>query len=144
MKTTIPACLVDLSAQDQFIIDTESYKYSFMIRYAYKRLQEGMAVGSLEKILSAKTNTNIRVAKDAVAEAVQLIKSRKALMIEYFELWKSRFEKTSTKLEKLLCIPDINPNSKRILGLQNKLEKQILKMDHYEQHVKHDTYDEVI
>ncbi|MCU5374679.1 IS200/IS605 family accessory protein TnpB-related protein [Bacillus pacificus] len=144
MKTTIPACLYDLSAQEQFIIDTESYKYSFMIRYAYKRLQEGMTVGSLEKILSAKTNANIRVAKDAVAEAVQLIKSRKALMIDYFELWKSRFEKTSTKLEKLLCIPDINPNSKRILGLQNKIEKQILKMDRYEQHIKHDTYDEVI
>lgn len=144
MKTTIPACLYDITSHDENLIINEMNNYSFMNRYAYKRLQEGEANGVLEKILSSKTNMNIRFAKDAVKDANELISSRKALMKNYFDFWTSRFEKTNNKYQKRLNIPTVNKKSKYMKGLESKLKKQQQKISHYENHIKNNTYDEVI
>jgi IS605 OrfB family transposase len=144
LKTSIPACLCDVTKEHEEIIKREMNNYSSMNRFAYKRLQEGMDKGIIEKLCASKTGMNIRFAKDAVEDARQLVQSCKELTKLHLDLWLSRFEKTKSKYDTLINIPEINLHSKKILGLQNAIKKQEAKVAHYKKHIDDQTFDEVI
>ena len=108
-RTTIPACLFDLTEDMIKKLDVFMFDYGFMYRYAFKRyiemerlsltiedLQKG--VQELEKELSAKTGYPIRVAKDAVYDAKQLINSQHELMKHYHDNWKEKYENTKKNM----------------------------------------------
>ncbi len=154
-KTTIFGVLINMTEQMKQEVDQFMFDYSFMFRFAFKRLLEverehwtdediKKAIQQLEKDLSKRTGYPIRVAKDAVADANELLKARHTLMVEYHELWKERYENTKAKYEKLKNTPNVNPNSLKMIGLQNKMERQLKNITFYEQHILHNTFPSVV
>lgn len=154
-RVTIPAVLYNVTEQMKKEIDTFMFDYGFMFRYAFNRYVELEAkisdrkelqkeVQKLEKELVVKTKYPIRVAKDAVADAIQLVKARHILMKEYYELWKERYEKTTALYEKLSVIPEINQHSFRILGLKNKMERQYRNVQFYSEQMANHTFPSVV
>lgn len=154
-RTTIPGVLVNLTPEMIKDMDTLLFDYSFMFRYASKRYMEietteleaktiQLRIQALEKELSGRTNYPIRVAKDAVADAVQLVKSQHKLMLEYLDLWKKRYDSSLRRYEKLRLIPNFGLHSKRIMGLRNKMNRQCKKIEFYQQHINHHTFPSVI
>lgn len=79
-----------------------------------------------------RTGYPIRVAKDAVADANELLTARHALLIEYHELWKERYENTKIKYETFKHTLNINPNFLRMIGLKYKMERQLKHIKCYE------------
>jgi IS605 OrfB family transposase len=145
MITTIPAILYEVSSVEEKLINNIMFNYGFMVRFSFKRLLDGsISKGDLEKKLAQQFDCNIRTAKDAVEDARQTIKSQKELMKDYLDLWESRYEKTKQKYENLICIPNINLRSKKILGKQNKMTKQLCKIDFYQDHVNNVTFPPVV
>lgn len=154
-RTTIPACLFDLTEDMIKELDTFMFDYGFMYRYAFNRYIEiesyclttediQKSVQELEKELSVKTGYPIRVAKDTVCDAKQLVHSQHELMKHYRDNWKEKYENTKNKYDQLAAIPTVNPNSIRIIGLRRKMEKQQKKMAFYEKHISNHTFPPVI
>lgn len=121
-------------------LDTFMYDYGFMFRHAFNRYIEiektpldgdqiQKEVQKLEKDLSSRTNYPIRVAKDAVQDAIQLVKAQHELMKDYLKLWAERYENTKKCYDKLLMIPTVHIHSLKMIGLRNKMEKQVKKMN---------------
>ena len=136
-------------------VDAFMFDYSFMFRYAFNRYIElekiyldtkelQTEVQSLEKELSKRTGYPIRVAKDAVADAVQLVKARHSLMEEYYEMWKERYENTRSRYEELTKIPNLNLHSFRMKGLRNKMERQFRNLSFYHNHITNHTFPSVV
>ena len=87
MKTTMRGVLLNVEDECRQQLDRLMRKYGFMVRYAFNRpLESGIVTGELERLLAAETNLPLRYAKDAVAEANQLIASQKALVKEQSSL----------------------------------------------------------
>lgn len=154
-KTTIFGMLINMTDDNKKEVDQFMYDYSFMFRFSFKRLIEiekenwidediKKAIQQLEKDISERTGYPIRVSKDAVANANELLKARHALMVEYHELWKERYKNTQTRYEKLTNNPKVNPASFRIIGLQNKMEHQLQNIAFYAQHILHNTFPPVV
>lgn len=154
-RTTIPAMLINLTNEMKKEVDSFMSDYGFMFRYAFNRYIEfektilddkelQKEVQKLEKELSAKTGYPIRVVKDAVADAVQLVKARHALMKDYYELWKERYENSMELYEKLKAIPTINLQSLRMKGLRNKMERQFRNLRFYQKHILENTFPPVV
>ncbi|WP_342048776.1 hypothetical protein, partial [Bacillus sp. OTU530] len=70
--------------------------------------------------------------------------ARHTLMVEYHELWKERYENTKAKYEKFKQNPNVNHRSFHILGLQNKMERQLKHIQFYEQHILQHTFPSVV
>ena len=142
MKTTMRGVLLNVDDDTSQLLDRLMRKYGYMYRYAFQRLQEaGMKIGVLERILSTETNLPLRYAKDAVAEANQLISAQKALVKEHLALWQRRKKKTTERINK---ITKKDPNSRKLNGLRQKLEKQQRKVTFYQQHLDDGTFPPVI
>lgn len=151
----IPAMLVNLTDEMKKEVDTFMFDYGFMFRYAFNRYKESVKVildkkqlqkevQHLEKELASKTGYPIRVVKDAVYDAIQLVKARHTLMKDYFDMWKERYEKTTALFETLSNIPDLNQKSLRMQGLKNKMERQERNMSFYSDHIKNQTFPSVV
>lgn len=154
-RTTIPACLFDMTDEHKKELDTFMYDYNFMFRYAFKRYIEFEKVHSdsidiqkevqeLEKELAKRTGYPIRVVKDAVYDAKQVVTSQHELMKDYYKQWIERYENTKAKYDKLSTIPTINLNSLRMIGLRMKMQKQQEKYLFYQTHVEKNTFPPVI
>jgi IS605 OrfB family transposase len=154
-RTTIPGILYNLSSDLIKELDTFMFDYGFMFRYAFKRYVEiegfslqtkdiQVRIQALEKELSGRTNYPIRVAKDAVADAIQLVKSQHELMKDYLKFWNERYENAKNRYEKLLTIPTIKLHSIKMIGLRNKMEKQLRKIEFYNQHIQNNTFPSVV
>lgn len=142
MKTTVQGVLLEVGGETARGLDRLMRKYGFMVRYAFKRLLEsGTKGGQLERIVAAETGLPLRCAKDAVAEARQLIASQKALVRERLELWQRRKRKTVERIDK---IAKKDPHSRKLPGLRSKLEKQQRKVAFYQQHAEQSTFPPVI
>ncbi len=142
MKTTFQGVLLDVNNEVAQGLDRLMRKYGFMVRYAFKRLLEsGTKVGALERILAADTGLPLRYAKDAVAEARQLIAGQKALVKEHWQLWQRREKKTAARIHK---IAKQDPTARKLPGLRSKLEKQQRKAAFYRQHAEQGTFPPVI
>ena len=112
MKTTMRGVLLNVDDDTSQLLDRLMRKYGYMYRYAFQRLQEaGMKIGVLERILSTETNLPLRYAKDAVAEANQLIFAQKALVKEHLALWQRRKKKTTERINKMT---KKDPNSRKL------------------------------
>ena len=122
MKTTMRGVLLNVEEEYRQQLDRLMRKFGFMVRYAFNRLLEsGTTTGELERFLAAETSLPLRYAKDAAAEANQLIASQKALVKEHLALWRRRMKKTTEKINK---IAKKDPASRKLAGLRRKLEKQ--------------------
>ncbi len=142
MKTTFQGVLLEVGGEIAQGLDRLMRKYGFMVRYAFKRLLEsGTKVGELERILAAETGLPLRYAKDAVAEAKQLIIGQKVLVKEHWQLWQRREKKTAARIHK---IARQDPTSRKLPGLRSKLEKQQRKAAFYQQHAEQSTFPPVI
>ncbi len=111
------------------------------IHGALRLLESGTKVGELERILAAETGLPLRYAKDAVAEARQLIASQKVLVKEHLQLWQRREKKTAARIHK---IARQDSTSRKLPGLRSKLEKQQRKAAFYQQHAEQSTFPPVI
>ncbi len=142
MKTTFQGVLLEVGEETAQGLDRLMRKYGFMVRYAFKRLLEsGTKVGELERILAAETELPLRYAKDAAAEAGQLIIGQKVLVKEHWQLWQRREKKTAARIHK---IARQDPTSRKLPGLRSKLEKQQRKAAFYQQHAEQSTFPPVI
>lgn len=154
-RITIPAYLFDLSDDMVKEMDNFMFDYGFMYRFAFNRYIELEEVSptreelqknvqELEKELANKTGYPIRVSKDAVYDAKQLVTSQHELMKHYRDQWKEKYENTKKKYDKLARIPTVNMNSVKMVGLRSKMKKQIEKIDFYEQYIANKTFPSVI
>ncbi len=142
MKTTIRGVLLNVGDDTSQLLDHLMRKYGFMVRYAFKRqLEPETEVGALERFLSIDTGLPLRYAKDAVAEAAQLIKAQKELVKEHLRLWQQRVKKTTERINKIV---KKDPNSRKLNGLRRKLEKRQRKVAFYQQYLDADTFPPVI
>ena len=142
MKTTMRGVLLNVEEESRQQLDRLMRKVGFMVRYAFNRLLEsGTRIGELERLLAAETNLPLRYAKDAVAEANQLIASQKALVKEHLVLWRGRTKKTTEKINQ---IAKKDPASRKLAGLRRKLEKQQREVAFYQQHAEQGTFPPVI
>ncbi|MFB9762451.1 IS200/IS605 family accessory protein TnpB-related protein [Ectobacillus funiculus] len=154
-KTTIFGVLINMTEQMKQEVNQCMFDYSFMFRFSFKRLAEierehefdedrKKAIQQLEKDVSSRTGYPIRVAKDAVADANELLTARHTLMVEYHELWKERYKNTKAKYEKFKQNPNVNHRSFHMLGLQNKMERQLKQMQFYKQHILQHTFPSIV
>ncbi len=142
MKTTFQGVLLEVGEETAQGLDRLMRTYGFMVRYAFKRLLEaGTKMVELERNLAAETGLPLRYAKDAVAEANQLIAGQKALVREHLELWQRRKRKTVERINK---IAKKDAQSRKLPGLRSKLEKQQRKVAFYQQHAEQSTFPPVI
>ena len=142
MKTTIRGVSLNVDDDTSQLLDRLMRKYGYMYRYAFQRLQEaGIKISILERMLSTETNLPLRYAKDAVAEANQLIFAQKAFVKEHLALWQRRKKKTTERINE---ITKKDPNSRKLHGLRQKFEKQQRKVAFYQQHLDDDTFPTVI
>ena len=132
MKTTIPAYLPGISQEQSDFIYMLMNKYSWMIRYAFKRLLEGQNKGILEKFLSAETGLSIRHAKDAVEDARQTIASQHELVKYNYNLWLERLHGAENKFEALL---KKQTSENKIDGVKSKVAKRQRKVDFWQNHL---------
>lgn len=142
MKTTMRGVLLGVEETSTQLLDRLMRKYGFMVRNAFQRLlASDVKVGELERRLSAETGLPLRYAKDAVAEAQQLIASQTALVKEHLELWKRREKKTAERIHQIMK-KDLR--SRKLAGLQRKLEKQQRQGTFYQHHADCGTFPPVI
>ncbi len=142
MKTTMRGVLLNVEEEYRQQLDRLMRKFGFMVRYAFNRLLEsGTMTGELERFLAAETNLPLRYAKDAAAEANQLIVSQKALVKEHLALWRLRMKKTTEKINQIV---KKDPASRKLAGLRQKLEKQQREIAFYQQHAEQGTFPPVI
>lgn len=73
VKITMKAVLINASNDQSEVIDNMMAVFCTAIRYAFKRIVEGMNIKILEKEVAHKYNLNIRQSKDAVESARQTI-----------------------------------------------------------------------
>ena len=138
MKTTMRGVLLGVEETSTQLLDRLMRKYGFMVRNAFQRLlASDVKVGELERRLSAETGLPLRYAKDAVAEAQQLIASQTALVKEHLELWKRREKKTAERIHQIMK-KDLR--SRKLAGLQRKLEKQQRQGMFYQHHADCGTF----
>ena len=129
MKTTFQGVLLEVGEETAQGLDRLMRTYGFMVRYAFKRLLEaGTKMVELERNLAAETGLPLRYAKDAVAEANQLMAGQKALVGEHLELWQRRKRKTVERINK---IAKKDAQSRKLPGLRSNLEKQQRKVAFY-------------
>ena len=142
MKTTMRGVLLNVEEEYRQQLDRLMRKFGFMVRYAFNRLLEsGTMTGELERFLAAETSLPLRYAKDAAAEANQLIVSQKALVKEHLALWRLRMKKTTEKINQIV---KKDPASRKLAGLRQKLEKQQREIAFYQQHAEQGTFPPVI
>ena len=142
MKTTMRGVLLNVDEEMNQLLDRLMRKYGYMYRHAFNHLLEpDTKVGTLERILYAETGLPLRYAKDAVAEAKQLITAQTALVKEHLDLWQRRKKKTMERINRII---KTDPQSRKLAGLQRKSEKQQRKVAFYQQHTDHGTFPPVI
>ncbi len=142
MKTTIFGVLLDVNADQDTVLRRLMREYGFMMRFAFKRLSEGVIpVGALERHCASETGLPLRYAKDAVQDAQELITSRRQAMRDGLTLWKDRVKKT---VARLTALKKDHPDSRRIPGLERKLLRQQEHVAFYQQHVTDKSFPPVI
>ena len=142
MKTTIFGVLLDVDEDQDTALRRLMRKYGFMMRFAFKRLSEGMIkVGAIERHCASETGLPLRYAKDAAHDAQELITARRQAMQDALTLWRSRVRKTQTRLTTLR---QNRPDSRRIPGLERKLLRQQEHVAFYQRHVTDKTFPPVV
>ena len=127
MKTTIRGTILELSSEQQFVIDNLMNRYCAAIRWSYKRLMENFEIQHIRLAVQQKFGLNSRQANDAVYEAQQVIISQYKLVSLNFENAKAKVERTKRLLAKA-------KSPRRIYNLTLKLVKQkrkLAKLQHY-------------
>ena len=84
------AILINVSDEENQVIDNMMLVFCTAIRYAFKRILEGMNIRILEKEVAHKYNLNIRQSKDAVESARQTIISQKELLKINYDNYKNK------------------------------------------------------
>lgn len=154
LKTTIPGCLIELTPDMCAEMDHFQFDYSYMFRKAFNRyvtlekeiddpdsLQQAVQV--LEKQLAEETNYPIRVCKDAVQDARELVSARHALMVDYHDEWAEKLNRSLAKRDRLLNT-GANPYSQRVRRLEQTIQKRRRKVDMYAQHILERTFPPII
>ena len=142
MKTTIFGVLLDVNEDQDTALRRLMRAYGFMMRFAFKRLSEGIIkVGAIDRHCASETGLPLRYAKDAVHDAQELITSRRQAMQDALTLWQRRAKKTAARLT---ALKKDHPDSRRIPGLERKLLRQHEQVAFYQQHVTDGTFPPVI
>ncbi len=142
MKTTIFGVLLDVNEDQDTALRRLMREYGFMMRFAFKRLSEGMIkVGAIERHCASEMGLPLRYAKDAVHDAQELITSRRQAMQDALTLWQRRAKKTATRLA---VLKKDHPDSRRIPGLERKLLRQQKHVAMYQKHVTEKTFPPVV
>ena len=142
MKTTIFGVLLDVDEDQDTALRRLMHEYGFMMRFAFKRLSEGlMKVGAIERHCASETGWPLRYAKDAVHDAQELITARRQAMQDALTLWRSRVRKTQARLT---ALRQNRPDSRRIPGLERKLLRQQEHVAMYQKHVTEKTVPPVV
>ena len=127
MKTTIRGTILELSSEQQSVIDDLMNRYCAAIRWSYKRLMENFEIQLIRLAVQQKFGLNSRQANDAVYDAQKVIISQYKLVSLNYKNAKTKVERTERLLAKA-------KSPRRIYNLTLKLEKQerkLTKLQHY-------------
>ena len=134
------ALLINIDEEKIDIINNLMAVFCSAIRYSFKRIQEGIKVGDIEKNVAYKYGLNIRQSKDAVENARQTIVSQK-------ELVKLNYENYLKKVNVLLNVLTDNKKTltdKKRSALIKKLNKRQRKLQRYKKFIDTNTIPPVI
>ncbi len=138
MKITIKAVLIEVSKEQKNAIDHLMTVFCSAIRYSFKRINEGLKIGDIEKETAHTYKLNSRQAKDAVENARQTITSQKKLVKQSYEAFETKVE----AIEKTL--KNNNISEKRRKALTSKLEKRKRKLAYFKYFIDNDKIPPVI
>ena len=133
MKVTMQAVLNNVNEVQKQIIDDLMAVFCTAVRYSFKRINESMKIGDIEKSVAYKYGLNSRQAKDAVENARQTILSQKELTKINYE----NYTKKVKAIEKRLKNSKLSKKKKH--GLLSKLEKRQRKQTYFKSFIDNST-----
>ena len=133
MKITMKAMLINATNEQNEVIDKMMLVFCTAIRYAFKRILEGMKINILEKEVAHKYNLNIRQSKDAVEAARQTIASQKELLKVNYDSYKNK----CAAIENILKEKDLTEKKRNTL--LKKLEKRQRKAAYFKKFIDNNT-----
>jgi IS605 OrfB family transposase len=131
------AMLINATNDQNEVIDTMMLVFCSAIRYAFKRILEGMNIRILEKEVAHKYNLNIRQSKDAVESARQTIVSQKELLKINCDNYKNKciaIENILKEKEKEKTLSEKKRNA-----LLKKLDKRRRKLVYFKSFIDNNT-----
>ena len=141
MKTTIPACLIQLNKDQKEAIDRIMCSYNHAVRVSYNELLRGAKAGDVEKQLARQTGLTIRHAKDAVEDARQTIASQTELVAMYAARYEERAQHTLSQIQD----PKFQTYSiEKQQGVIRKYEKRVKMHLFWLTHQKNNTHPPVV
>lgn len=135
MKTTIRAMLINPDEEQKNIIDNLMLVFCTALRFAFRRLLEGVEIKELEKATAREYNLNIRQSKDAVENARQIIKSQRELVKLNYDAYTNKIK----AIEKKLNNSEKKPSEKKKNALLSKLEKRRRRQLYYKKYIDNNT-----
>jgi IS605 OrfB family transposase len=121
MKTTVNAVLINLSPEQESMLDRLQILFSSAVRFAYQRLLKGEIKKDIQKLIQDRYGLNSRYASDAIEQSRQLKLAQERLLNMQIENWQTKVKAAKKKIEK-------TKNPKQLPGLQAKLKKREKKL----------------
>jgi len=137
LTTTIIGEWLIESEDDRKYVDDEMRLFQCAVRTAFNRLLDGMKKGDVEKLVSSMFNINSRYAKDAVMQAMSIIRSQKELIKQQI-LDKKRAIKGLRKKRDSISQGDKREN------VESKIERLSQKVAVLSSHIENSTIPKVI
>ncbi|MCB2298177.1 IS200/IS605 family accessory protein TnpB-related protein [Clostridium tagluense] len=124
------AILINATNDQNEVIDSMMLVFCSAIRYAFKRILEGMNIRILEKEVSHKYNLNIRQSKDAVESARQTILSQKELLKMNYYNYKNKCmaienilkEKTLSEKKRKALLKKLDKRQRKASNFKNFID----------------------
>jgi predicted transposase len=124
MKTTVNAVLINISTEQEDILNHLQTLFSSAVRFAYQRLLEGVVKKDIQKLIQEKYGLNSRYASDTIEQARQLKLSQARLLDMHVENWQTKVKAVKKKIAK-------TKKPEQIPGLQAKLAKREKKLAYW-------------
>ena len=126
-----------IEEDDRKDVDSEMRLFQCAVRTAFNRLLEGLSIGDVEKLVYSMFNINSRYAKDAVMQAMSIIRSQK-------ELVKQHLLEKERAIKGLLKKLDSISNEDKRESISAKIEQLSLEVVVLSSHVENATIPKVI
>jgi IS605 OrfB family transposase len=133
MKITMQAVLNNVNEEQSREMDKLMTVFCSAVRYSFRRINEGMETGDIEKSTADKYGLNIRQAKDAVKKATQIISSQKELTKINYDNYTKKVKVIENRLKKSKL------SKKKKQGLLSKLEKRQRKQAYFKSFIDNGT-----
>lgn len=124
MKTTAKAVLINLSPDQEVILNRLQTLFSSAVRFAYQRLLKGVVKKDIQKLIQEKYGLNSRYASDAIEQSRQIKLSQERLLDMHLENWQTKVKTAKKKIAK-------TKQPGQISGLQAKLAKREKKLAYW-------------